>query len=79
MVVYINKNQLLVAKSIYDKLDRQIRCPDCVISSRFNIPKVLIELGIPIKEKDGSDRSLIDIYDDLGRKIEFIEHYQNQK
>ena len=73
MVIYINKNQLLVAKSIYDKLDRQIKCPDCVISSRFNIPKILIKLGIPIKEKDGSDRPLIDIYNELGRKIEFMD------
>lgn len=78
-MIHINKNQLLVAKSIYGKLGRQIKCPDCVISSRFNIPKALIELGISITEKDGSDRPLIDIYDDLGRKIEFIEHYQNQK
>ena len=78
-MIYINKNQLLVAKSIYDKLGRQIRCPDCVISSRFNIPKALVELGIPIKEKDGLDRPLIDIYDELGRKIEAMEHYENQK
>lgn len=72
-MIHINKNQLLVAKSIYGKLGRQIKCLDCVISSRFNIPKALIELGIPITEKDGSDRSLIDIYDELGRKIEVME------
>ena len=72
-MICINKNQLLVAKSIYGKLGRQIKCLDCVISSRFNIPKTLIELGIPITEKDGSDRSLIDIYDELGRKIEVME------
>lgn len=75
----MKQEQILVAKYIYDKLGRQISNPDCVISSRFNIPKTLLKLGIQTVAKDGETRPLIEIYNELGRKIRLMESHKDFK
>ncbi|MGJ0846523.1 hypothetical protein ACR77J_07535 [Tissierella praeacuta] len=73
----MEKEQILIAKNIYNKLGRQIAHLDCVISSRFDIPKTLLKLGIQTVGKDGIERPLVEINKELGRKIEYMEvHYE---
>lgn len=73
----MKQEQILVAKYIYiyNKLGEQISSPNSVISNRYNISKTLLKLGIQTVKSDGEYRPLIEIYNELGRKIKFMERH----
>ena len=74
------KDKIFIAKYIQVKLYQQLIDSECVVSSKYDIPNTLLQLGIQVIQANGSDRSLFDIYGDLSKAINNMEvEYEHTK